>query len=68
MGSRSAPDAAAYWTELSAENGHFRRIDAVLSDDERAALVAELDERFAPFRETDQLSLPRTMVLVQARR
>ena len=24
-GSRSAPDAAAYWTELSAENGHFRR-------------------------------------------
>ena len=68
MGSRSAPDAAAYWMELSAENGHFRRIDAVLSDDERAALVAELAERFAPFRVTDQLLLPRTMVLVQARR
>jgi SAM-dependent methyltransferase len=67
-GSRSAPNAAAYWTELSAENGHFRRIEAVLSDDERDALVAELDQRFAPFRETDQLSLPRTMVLVRARR
>ena len=40
----------------------------MLSDDERAALVAELDERFAPFRETDQLLLPRTMVLVTARR
>ena len=67
-GSRSAPDAAAYWIELSAENGHFRRIEAVLSDDERTALVAELDERFTPYRETDQLSLPRTMVLVMARR
>ena len=37
-GSRSAPDAASYWAELSAENGHFRRVEAVLSDDERAAL------------------------------
>ena len=67
-GTRFAPDAAAYWTELSAENGHFRRIEAALSDDERAALVAELDERFVPFHETDRLSLPRTMVLVSARR
>src|SRR6476469_1844896 len=37
-GSRAAPDAAAYWTELSGEIGHFRRVEAVLSDEERAAL------------------------------
>ena len=67
-GSRSAPDAASYWTELSAENGHFRRVEAVLSDDERAALLAELVERFAPYREARGLTLPRTMVLVTAKR
>jgi SAM-dependent methyltransferase len=67
-GSRSAPDPAAYWAELSAENGHFRRVEAVLSDDERAALLAELEERFAPYRERDRLTLPRTMVLVTAKR
>ena len=67
-GSRSAPDSAAYWAELSAENGHFRRVEAVLSDDERAALLAELDERFAPYREGDRLTLPRAMVLVTAER
>ena len=50
-GSRSARDAAAYWQELSGENGHFRRVEAALSDEERAALVAELDERLAPYRE-----------------
>ena len=54
-GSRAAPDAAAYWAELSAENGHFRRVEASLSDDERAALLAELEERFAPYREGDGL-------------
>ena len=67
-GSRSAPDAAAYWAELSKENGHFRRIDTVLSDDERADLVAELDGRFGPYRDGDHLVLPRTMVVVTARR
>ena len=67
-GSRSAPDAASYWTELSAENGHFRRVETVLGDDERAALRAELEERFAPYRERDRLTLPRTMVLVTAKR
>ena len=67
-GSRSTPDAAAYWAELSAENGHFRRVEAVLSDDERAALLAELGGRFAPYREGDGLTLPRTMVLVTAQR
>lgn len=67
-GTRSAPDAAAYWTELVAENGHFGRVEAVLSDDERAALVAELEARLAPYRSGDGLTLLRTMVLVTARR
>jgi SAM-dependent methyltransferase len=67
-GSRSAPDAPSYWAELSAENGHFRRVEAVLTDDERAALLEELEERFAPYRETGGLTLPRTMVLVTAKR
>jgi len=67
-GSRPAPDAAAYWAELSAENGHFRRVEALLSDDERAALLVELDQRFAPYREGNRLTLPRTMVLVTAQR
>jgi hypothetical protein len=67
-GSRSAADAASYWAELSAENGHFRRVEAVLTDDERAALLEELEERFAPYRGTGGLTLPRTMVLVTAQR
>ena len=67
-GSRSAPDPASYWAELAAENGHFGRVEAVLSDDQRAALVAELDERFAPYSGAGGLTLPRTMVLVTAKR
>jgi SAM-dependent methyltransferase len=67
-GSRTAPDAAAYWSELAAENGHFRRVEAMLSDDERAALVTRLEERFAAYREGGRLVLPRAMVLVTARR
>jgi len=65
---RPAPDAAAYWRELSAENGHFRRINASLSDDEAAALAAEVEARLAPYRKGDHLSLPRMLVLVTARR
>jgi SAM-dependent methyltransferase len=67
-GSRSAPDSASYWAELAAENGHFRRVDAALSGDERAALLALLEERFAPYREAGGLTLPRTMGLVTAKR
>ena len=65
-GSRSAPDAAAYWAELSGENGHFRRVEAAISEDERAALVSELEARLAPYYSADHLALPRTMVLVTA--
>ena len=66
-GTREAADAAAYWHELSTENGHYRRIAAALSDAEREALANELDARLAVFRDGDHLSLPRTLVLVTAR-
>jgi len=65
---RSAPDATTYWRELSEENGHFRRVAASLDDGERAALAAEVEARLARYREDDHLSLPRTLVLVTARR
>jgi SAM-dependent methyltransferase len=65
---RAAPDAATYWQELSEENGHFRRVAASLDDVERAALATEVETRLAPYREDDHLSLPRTLVLVTARR
>ena len=64
--SRTAPDAASYWQELSAENGHFRRVAAALSDSEATALAAELEARLAPYRDGSQLLLPRTLVLVTA--
>jgi len=65
---RTAPDAAAYWHDLANENGHFRRIAAALSDSERDALADEVEARLAPYRVGDQLALPRTLVLVSARR
>jgi len=65
---RAAPDAAAYWHELSAENGHFRRVAASLDAEEAALLATEVEARLAPYREGDHLSLPRTLVLVTARR
>lgn len=67
LGSRTAPDAAAYWKELSAENGHFRRVAGALGESETKALVAEIDAGFTPYREGNRLSLPRTLVLVTAR-
>lgn len=67
-GSRTAPDTASYWQELSAENGHFRRVAASLSEADAATLAAELEARLAPYRDGDHLSLPRTLVLVTARR
>ena len=66
--SRSTSDPASYWAELATENGHFRRVEAVLSDDERSALLAELEERFAPYSGAGGLTLPRRMVLVTAKR
>jgi SAM-dependent methyltransferase len=67
LGSRTALDTASYWQELSAENGHFRRVAGALGEDETEALVAEIDAGFTPYREGNHLSLPRTLVLVTAR-
>lgn len=61
-------DAAEHWRLLATENGHFRRIDAALGEQERRALVAELEARLAPYRVGDDLELPRTLVLVTGRR
>ncbi len=65
---RSASDAATYWRELSAENGHFRRVAASLGTAEADALASEIESRLEPYREGDHLALPRTLVLVMARR
>jgi enediyne biosynthesis protein CalE5 len=65
---RAAPDAAAYWGELSEENGHFRRVAASLDPEQAAALATEIERRLSPFQEGGRLSLPRTIVLVTARR
>lgn len=64
---RFAPDAATYWQELAAENGHFRRVAAALGETEAQALAAEIEARLAPYCEGDHLSLPRTLTLVTAR-
>jgi len=61
-------DAAEHWERLARENGHFRRVAAVLSDAERDAVVAEVEARLARYREGGQLSVPRALVLVTARR
>jgi SAM-dependent methyltransferase len=61
-------DAATHWSELAASNGHYRRVDASLADDERHALYRDLEDRLETFREGNQLVLARTLVLVTARR
>ncbi len=67
-GRRTASDAAAYWHDLAAENGHFRRIASASNDGERDALARELEARLDPYRNGDHLSLPRVLVAVSARR
>ncbi len=61
-------DAFEHWRELSRDNGHFRRIDETLGDEERQALVAELGTRLEPYRDVGRLRLARTLELVTARR
>jgi ubiquinone/menaquinone biosynthesis C-methylase UbiE len=60
--------AAEHWSELSRDNGHFRRVEAALRVEERRALLAELEKRFAPYREQGRLRLARTLELVTGRR
>ena len=67
-GVREATDTEAYWQELSAENGHFRRAAASLDETQAGAVTAEIARRLAPFGTGDHLALPRTQVLVTARR
>lgn len=61
-------DAGEHWELLCRENGHFRRIDADLGEDGRRAVVAELEGRLAAYRDGNALHVPRTLVLVTARR
>jgi SAM-dependent methyltransferase len=61
-------DAAEHWRLLAAENGHFRRVDETLDDEARGAIVADLAARLAPFGHGDRLAVPRSLVLVTARR
>ena len=63
-----ASNGGEYWDRLVLENDHFGRIGATLDARERAAVVDEVDARLAPYRVRGQLSVPRTLVLVKARR
>jgi SAM-dependent methyltransferase len=61
-------NAAEHWSELSRDNGHFRRIAAALGDEQRRALLQELEARLGPYRDHERLRLVRTLELVTARR
>ena len=61
-------DAAEHWRLLAAENGHFRRVDSSLAEEERRAVVAEVEARLAPYLAGGRLELPRTLVLATGRR
>lgn len=67
-GARETPDAGTYWRELSAENGHFRRVAETLDDARTDELTVEFTRRLARFRVGDRLVLPRAQVLVTGRR
>lgn len=67
-GVRETADAAAWWGEITAENGHFGRIAATLDPAQKQAVVDELARRLAPFAQDGGLVLPRALVLVTARR
>lgn len=61
-------DAAALWAWMTRENGHVRRLDAMLTAAERAAVLEALAREAAEYRTADgSLALPRTMTLVTAR-
>jgi SAM-dependent methyltransferase len=68
VGKAAAKDAADHWARLARENGHFRRIAAGLTDAEREAIVNEISARLARYGDGDHLAVPRTLVLVTARR
>jgi len=60
-------NATGLWTWMTGENSHVRRLDATLSDSERAAVLDELDRMVAGHRtHHGSLALPRAMTLVTA--
>jgi SAM-dependent methyltransferase len=61
-------DAAEHWRLLASENGHFRRIDAALDGEARGRVIAAVEARLAPYRVRKHVEIPRTLVLVTARR
>lgn len=63
-----AADAEAHWRGLVARIGHYTRLDAAITPDERARVVDVLARRLAPFHAETGLRLPRAMVIVSARR
>jgi SAM-dependent methyltransferase len=64
----AAADADAYWRDLAGRIGHYTRLDAGLTADERRLLAGVLARRLAPFGSDAGLRLPRAMVVVSARR
>lgn len=64
----SAADAAEHWQRLARENGHFRRVAEALTEAERDAVVAEVAVRLEPYGTAGSIRVPRTLVLVTARR
>jgi SAM-dependent methyltransferase len=63
-----AADAAEHWERLARENGHFRRVAAELTQAERDAVVADVAVRLEPYGTNGSIRVPRTLVLVTARR
>ena len=63
-----AADAAEHWERLARENGHFRRVAETLTEADRDAVVAEVAARLEPYGTAGSLQVPRTLVLVTARR
>jgi SAM-dependent methyltransferase len=64
----SAADPEAHWRELVARIGHYRRLDAAITPEERARVLEALARRLAPFQAETGLRLPRAMVIVSAKR
>ena len=63
-----AAGAAEHWEWLARENGHFRRVAAALTEAERDAVLADIAGRLEPYGTAGSLRVPRTLVLVTARR
>jgi SAM-dependent methyltransferase len=67
-GAVSAAGASHHWQALARDNGHFRRVDGLLSPHDRRRLVAALERRLEPFRTAaGSLALPRAIVLATGR-